>query len=79
MAFTGPGPETINGRLSMLGFVAALGAELTSQTTVLAQFDSAAYAIIATFGVFAVASFVPLFKGANMKVRACIPGGLRGF
>jgi hypothetical protein len=30
MAFSGPGPEVINGRLSMIGFVAAVGAELSS-------------------------------------------------
>ena len=30
MSFGGAGPETINGRLAMLGFVAALFAELSS-------------------------------------------------
>ena len=29
MAFTGPAPETVNGRIAMLGFVAAAGAELS--------------------------------------------------
>lgn len=30
MAFSGPAPERINGRLAMLGFVAAVAAELVS-------------------------------------------------
>ena len=30
MAFSGPGPEVINGRLAMLGFVAAVAAEFAS-------------------------------------------------
>lgn len=37
MAFSGPAPELINGRLSMLAFVAALGAELASGEPVLRQ------------------------------------------
>lgn len=30
MAFSGPAPEIVNGRLAMLGFVAAVAAEFTS-------------------------------------------------
>jgi hypothetical protein len=30
MAFSGPGPEVINGRLAMLGFVSAVAAEFAS-------------------------------------------------
>lgn len=37
MAFSGPAPELINGRLSMLAFVAALGAELATGEPVLRQ------------------------------------------
>eukprot|EP00873_Tetraselmis_striata_P035450 jgi/Tetstr1/455714/TSEL_042521.t1 len=33
MAFSGPAPEVINGRLAMLGFAAALGAELSTGQT----------------------------------------------
>ena len=38
MAFSGPAPELINGRLAMLAFIAALGAELSSGEGVLRQF-----------------------------------------
>lgn len=51
----------------MLGFVAAIGAELTSQEPTLSQFDSAIYAVIATAAVFTVATIVPILKGANLK------------
>ncbi len=37
MAFSGSAPETINGRLAMLGFVAALGAEASSGETIFQQ------------------------------------------
>lgn len=37
MAFTGVAPETINGRLAMLGFVAAVGAEAVNHLPVAAQ------------------------------------------
>lgn len=37
MAFDGPAPEIVNGRLAMLGFVAALGAELSSGESVMMQ------------------------------------------
>jgi len=35
MAFSGPAPELINGRLAMLGFIAAVVAELNSGESVL--------------------------------------------
>ena len=36
-AFSGPGPERINGRLAMIGFVAPLGAELLKGTDLFDQ------------------------------------------
>lgn len=65
MAFSGPAPETINGRLAMLGFLAAAGAELATGSDVVDQFSSATVPILATFAVLAVASLVPIVKGAN--------------
>jgi len=64
-AFSGPLPETANGRLAMLGFVAALGAEVASGKTTLAQFGDAPAAIIATAVIFSLASLAPVLKGAN--------------
>ena len=39
MAFSGPAPELINGRLAMVAFVAALGAELSSGESVIRQWS----------------------------------------
>lgn len=62
MAFNGPAPETINGRLAMLGFVAAVGAELASGKGVLSQIGQEPTLITLTFVLFAAASLVPLLK-----------------
>ena len=67
MAFAGPAPETVNGRLAMLGFVAALGAELSSGESVVQQLSDAPGPILAVFFAFAVATLVPILKGANLK------------
>ncbi|KAF6173394.1 hypothetical protein GIB67_027089 [Kingdonia uniflora] len=37
LAFSGPAPERINGRLAMIGFVAALGVELARGDDLLTQ------------------------------------------
>merc|ERR1719261_1337461 len=37
MAFSGPAPETINGRLAMVGFVSAVAAEFSKQETIVQQ------------------------------------------
>jgi len=67
MAFSGPVPETVNGRLAMLGFLAAVGAEVASGESVFQQLSDAPVAIGAAFLAFAVASLVPILKGANLK------------
>merc|ERR1712087_34518 len=46
MAFSGPAPETINGRLAMIGFVSAVAAEFSKQETIVQQFGDATNAII---------------------------------
>jgi hypothetical protein len=51
----------------MLGFVAALGAELSSGESVVQQLSDAPGPILAVFFAFAVASLVPILKGANLK------------
>jgi len=60
MAFDGPAPETINGRLAMLGFVAALGAELATGESVVGQLGDAPAPILLTFVGIAVASLLPM-------------------
>jgi drug/metabolite transporter superfamily protein YnfA len=60
MAFAGPGPEVINGRLAMLAFVAAAGAELATGFTVMQQLREAPALVGVTFVIFVVASLVRL-------------------
>jgi hypothetical protein len=67
MAFAGPAPELINGRLAMLGFVAALGAELSSGETVAQQFSSGGAGIIIGWAamLFIAGSLAPILKGVK--------------
>ena len=63
-AFSGPegsnfiasGPELMNGRLAMLGFVAAAGAEISTGETVAQQFADAPTAVLMTVALFVAAS-----------------------
>lgn len=61
-------PESINGRLAMLGFVAALGAEFNTQQPIAAQFSEAVPAILVSAIVFSIASIIPLVQGFNLNV-----------
>ncbi|CAL8468965.1 g8506 [Coccomyxa elongata] len=65
MAFSGPAPERINGRLAMLGFVAAVAAELVSGKGVLSQWAQEPTLITVTFVLFAAGSLAPLFNNAD--------------
>mmetsp|Transcript_32777 Transcript_32777/g.92995 ORF Transcript_32777/g.92995 Transcript_32777/m.92995 type:complete len:212 (-) Transcript_32777:152-787(-) len=60
MAFTGPAPELINGRLAMIGVVSAIGAELASGQSVVSQFDQATGPILFAFMAITAASLAPL-------------------
>lgn len=57
--------ETINGRLSMLGLLAAVGAELSTGESALTQFQDATPIVLATWALISVASLVPLLRGAD--------------
>jgi hypothetical protein len=65
MAFAGPAPEIINGRLSMLGFVAAMAAELSSGEGVLKQWSDEPTLIALTFILFSAGSLVPMLRGST--------------
>jgi len=65
MAFGGPAPELINSRLAMLGFVAAVAAEISSDEPVLQQWASEPTLIALTFALVAAASFPPLLAGRS--------------
>lgn len=70
MGFSGS-PEIINGRLAMLGFVAALGAELSSGDSVLRQAAEEPTGTLAVFLLVIAGSLVPAFL--NTKAEAFGP------
>lgn len=67
MAFSGPGPEIINGRLAMLAFISALGAELSSGETVLKQWSDEPTGVFLSFVLFSVASLIPMLNSTKRE------------
>ncbi|XP_042493973.1 early light-induced protein 1, chloroplastic-like [Macadamia integrifolia] len=71
LAFSGPAPERINGRLAMVGFVAALGAELAKGDDVIGQLMNGGLPwFLGTTVVFTLASLIPLFKGVSVQSKS---------
>ncbi|KAK9715998.1 hypothetical protein RND81_06G204800 [Saponaria officinalis] len=67
-AFSGPAPERINGRLAMIGFVAAVAVELSKGSDLYSQIsDGGAQWFLGTSILLSVASLVPLFKGERAE------------
>ena len=56
-------PEIINGRLCMLAFVAAVGAELATGESVFQQFQEQPFLVLTAAALFAWASLVPVLLG----------------
>lgn len=65
MRFKGALPETVNSRLAMLGFVAAVVAEANTGKDVIAQAQSYPVFITATFATIILASIIPVVRGAK--------------
>merc|ERR1712070_622384 len=65
MKFDGVLPERVNGRLAMLGFVAAVGAELTTGQTAFTQFANHPFTVPFHWAIFAVASAMPAVMSGN--------------
>jgi len=72
LAFSGPAPERINGRLAMVGFVSALSVEAARGGGLLDQAGSGAGLgwFLVTAGVFSVASLVPLLQGQSVESKS---------
>ncbi|PON79976.1 Chlorophyll A-B binding protein [Parasponia andersonii] len=71
LAFSGPGPERINGRLAMVGFVAAMAVELSKGQDVFAQISNGGISwFVGTSIVLTLASLVPLFKGVSVESKS---------
>ena len=68
MGFGGPAPEVINGRAAMLGFLAAVGAELATQDSIFKQLgEGGAGGMIFVFAAVTAASFAPIFNGQDAQ------------
>lgn len=65
MRFKGALPEVVNGRLAMLGVIAALGSELVTGRHVAEQVQYAPWVIAFTFAAVIIGSVVPVLKGAK--------------
>ncbi|KAM0895849.1 hypothetical protein ACQ4PT_023517 [Festuca glaucescens] len=72
LAFSGPAPERINGRLAMVGFVAVLSVEAARGGGLLDQAGSGAGLgwFLTTAAVFSVASMVPLLQGQTVESKS---------
>lgn len=71
LAFNGPAPERINGRLAMTGFVAAIGVEIASGRDLFSQLQNGGvqWFLFAT-ALLSVASLVPLFSGLTPESKS---------
>ncbi|CAL0333494.1 unnamed protein product [Lupinus luteus] len=68
MAFDGPAPERINGRLAMIGFVAAIGVELAKGQGLFEQISNGGIAWFwGTSVVISIASLIPLLRGVSVE------------
>ncbi|BFI30470.1 hypothetical protein MPTK2_3g12550 [Marchantia polymorpha subsp. ruderalis] len=80
-AFDGAAPETINGRLAMLGFVWALCAEKLTGLTVMEQIvrpaTSGLVFFVAAVQLISYASMVPIMNGESTDARSFGPFNAR--
>lgn len=71
LAFSGPAPERINGRLAMVGFVGAMVVELSKGQDVFSQISNGGVSwFVGTSIVLTLASLVPLFKGVSVESKS---------
>ncbi|TKY51203.1 Early light-induced protein [Spatholobus suberectus] len=71
LAFSGPAPERINGRLAMIGFVAAMAVEVAKGQGVFEQISNGGIPwFLGTSVVLTLASLIPLFQGVSVESRS---------
>ncbi|GER43577.1 early light-induced protein [Striga asiatica] len=71
LAFSGPGPERINGRLAMIGFVAAMGVELSNGQDIFSQVENGGFPwFLGTSVLLSLASLIPMFRGVTAESKS---------
>ncbi|KAK7270559.1 hypothetical protein RIF29_23789 [Crotalaria pallida] len=71
LAFSGPAPERINGRLAMIGFVGAIAVELSNGQDVFTQISNGGIPVfLATSVILSLASLIPLFQGVSVESKS---------
>ncbi|KAL3649019.1 Early light-induced protein 1, chloroplastic [Castilleja foliolosa] len=71
LAFSGPGPERINGRLAMIGFVTAMGVELSNGQDIFSQIQNGGVPLfLGTTALLSLASLIPLFSGVTVESKS---------
>ncbi|KAL6280837.1 hypothetical protein ACE6H2_017718 [Prunus campanulata] len=71
LAFSGPAPERINGRIAIVGFVAALAVELSKGQDVFAQIsDGGIPLFLGTSFCYLWPLLVPLLKGVSVESKS---------
>ncbi|TMX00293.1 hypothetical protein EJD97_001047 [Solanum chilense] len=70
-SFSGPAPERINGRLAMIGFVAAIGMELANGADLSAQLSNGGLSwFLGSSALLTLASLIPLFQGVTVESKS---------
>ncbi|XP_058769716.1 early light-induced protein, chloroplastic-like isoform X1 [Vicia villosa] len=71
MAFGGPAPERINGRLAMIGFVAALGVEIARGQGLFEQISGGGVPwFLGTSVLLTLASLIPFLQGVSVESKS---------
>ena len=67
MKFNGPGPEIINGRLAMIGILAAAVNESAHAETIIQQVPHVPVRTVALCLLVTYSSLIPILKGAKSE------------
>ncbi|XP_058739791.1 early light-induced protein, chloroplastic-like [Vicia villosa] len=71
MAFGGPAPERINGRLAMIGFVAAMGVEIARGQGLFEQISGGGVPwFLGTSVLLTLASLIPFSQGVSVESKS---------
>ncbi|XP_058769726.1 early light-induced protein, chloroplastic-like isoform X3 [Vicia villosa] len=71
MAFGGPAPERINGRLAMIGFVAAMGVEIARGQGLFEQLSGGGVPwFLGTSVLLTLASLIPFLQGVSVESKS---------